>query len=140
MGRYITASGDYSTAMGHETTASGWGSTAMGVSTTASEWASTAMGYDTTASGTGSVALGYNVQALGDATVVLGRNMICSDANMVCVNDLNVAGAFYPRRLNQSAQPAPASKELLVWRDTDDGKVYLVYSDPDSGALKVELT
>lgn len=43
-------------------------------------------------------------------------------------------------RDNQSAQPTPATGELLVWRDSDDGKVYLVYTDATSGGKKVELT
>jgi hypothetical protein len=46
---------------------------------------------------------------------------------------------FLPRRVSQSAQPTPASGELLIWRDSDDNKVYLVYNDPDAGVKKVEL-
>jgi len=50
------------------------------------------------------------------------------------------AGVFKPRRVSQSAQPTPADNELLVWRDTDDDKTYLVYDDPDVGTRKVEMT
>jgi hypothetical protein len=42
----------------------------------------------------GSIALGYNVQALGEATVTLGKDIICSDPNTVCVNDLNAANGI----------------------------------------------
>ena len=45
-----------------------------------------------------------------------------------------------PKRTNQSAQPTPISGEIRVWRDTDDGKVYLIYNDPTGGVKKVEMT
>ena len=47
---------------------------------------------------------------------------------------------FIIRRVSQAAQPTPATGELLLWRDTDDDKTYLVYTDTDVGARKVELT
>jgi hypothetical protein len=47
---------------------------------------------------------------------------------------------FYPVRIAQSVQPTPDTGELIVWRDTDDGKVYLVYNDTDSGVKQVEMT
>jgi len=55
--------------------------------------------------------------------------------------DLSFAGSagFYPVRLAQSAQPTPDTGELILWRDTDDGKVYLVYNDADSGVKQVEM-
>ena len=46
---------------------------------------------------------------------------------------------FLPRRVSQADQPVPASGEILIWRDTDDDKTYLVYTDPDLGARTVEL-
>ena len=49
------------------------------------------------------------------------------------------SAAFYPRRVAQAAIPTPAVGELLIWRDTDDGKVYLVYNDTDTGVKHVEL-
>lgn len=56
--------------------------------------------------------------------------------------DLSFAGsaAFLPPRVSQSAEPTPDSGALLVWRDTDDDKTYLVYNDPDVGVRKVEMT
>jgi hypothetical protein len=55
--------------------------------------------------------------------------------------DCATNGAYLkPRRLSQSAQPTPASGEVLVWRDSDDDKTYVVYNDPDEGVRKVEMT
>ena len=59
VGGGTTASGSYSTAMGAFTIASSDSSTAMGRSTTASGLYSTAMGTDTTASAYSSTAMGY---------------------------------------------------------------------------------
>lgn len=55
--------------------------------------------------------------------------------------DVSFSGTagFYPVRLAQSTQPTPGTGELVVWRDTDDGKVYLVYNDADSGVKQVEM-
>ncbi len=50
------------------------------------------------------------------------------------------AAYLKPRRVSQSAQPTPDTGEILMWRDTDDDKTYLVYNDPGVGARKVELT
>ncbi|MHC4645065.1 MAG: hypothetical protein ACYTBJ_06170 [Planctomycetota bacterium] len=58
----------------------------------------------------------------------------------VTISNLAVTGAFTPRRVRQSAQPVPAAGELLVWSDSDDNKVYLVYTDATAGGVKVELT
>lgn len=44
------------------------------------------------------------------------------------------------RRLSQSGQPTPDEGELIIWRDSDDNKTYLVYEDPDEGTRKVEMT
>lgn len=49
-------------------------------------------------------------------------------------------GYFKPRRVSQSAEPTPDTGELLVWRDTDDDKTYLVFEDGDVGTRKIELT
>lgn len=50
------------------------------------------------------------------------------------------AGYIKLRRLSQSAEPTPDVGELLLWRDTDDDKTYLVYEDVDLGGRKIELT
>ena len=52
----------------------------------------------------------------------------------------NGSAEFHPPRVAQSAIPTPSVGELQVWRDTDDGKVYVVYNDTDSGVKSVELT
>jgi hypothetical protein len=49
-------------------------------------------------------------------------------------------GYLKPRRVSQAARPVPDTGELLVWRDTDDDKTYLVYEDPDVGTRQVEMT
>ena len=48
-------------------------------------------------------------------------------------------GYLKPRRLSQSAQPTPDVGELLIWRDSDDSKTYLVYNDTTEGVRKVEM-
>lgn len=55
--------------------------------------------------------------------------------------DLSFVGTagFYPVRIAQATQPAPDTGELVVWRDTDDGKIYLVYNDADSGVKQCEM-
>jgi len=44
-----------------------------------------------------------------------------------------------PRRVRQAAQPTPDSGELLVWSDSDDDSVHLVYEDADAGTVEVVL-
>ena len=53
---------------------------------------------------------------------------------------------FTNRRVNQSAEPISGTGstqidvgEQIIWRDTDDGKVYLMYNDINSGVKKIEL-
>jgi hypothetical protein len=64
--------------------------------------------------------------------------------------DMSFAGSagFYPRRISQSAAPAAGTGatqidtgELVIWQDTDDDKVYLVFNDPNAatGIKSVEL-
>jgi len=66
-----------------------------------------------------------------------------SDGNL----SFNGAAGFYPRRISQSAEPVNGTgatqidvDELLVWRDPDDNKTYLVYNDTDEGVRKAEMT
>ena len=73
-----TASGNYSTAMGHQTTASGYASTAMGEGTTASGSRSTAMGHQTTASGNYSTAMGYYTTASISYSTAMGHQTTAS--------------------------------------------------------------
>lgn len=48
-----------------------------------------------------------------------------------------LAAAF--NRVNQASEPTVPSGQFQMWRDTDDGKVYLIFNDPTSGQKKVEL-
>lgn len=57
-----------------------------------------------------------------------------------------VGERFYPRRLNQAAEPGAGlgatqidTGELLIWRDSDDGKIYIVYNDADTGIVSAEI-
>ena len=59
----------------------------------------------------------------------------------------NGTAGFYPRRINQSSQPASGTGstqidtgEMIIWRDSDDGKIYYIYNDSSSGIKKIELT
>lgn len=108
---------------------------------------------------TGSKTLTFN--AASDASIVWNETSINLGAaatfgdggttNFVLVSatgDLSFAGSagFYPRFLTQSAEPAAGTgatqcdtSELLVWKDSDDSKVYLCFND--GGTIKkVELT
>ena len=70
-------------------------------------------------------------------------NYFGGDVQMAAAKSVDCAtngGYLKPRRVSQSAQPTPDTAELLVWRDTDDNKTYLVYEDPDVGTRKVEMT
>ena len=53
---------------------------------------------------------------------------------------LEFTDEIHPARESQAAQPTPTVGELLLWRDTDDDKTYLVYNDTDVGVRQVELT
>lgn len=44
-----------------------------------------------------------------------------------------------PKRTAQADEPTGEVGKLEIWRDTDDGKVYLIYNDTDSGQKKIEL-
>jgi hypothetical protein len=55
--------------------------------------------------------------------------------------DFNKKGGYLKmRRIRQAAQPTPVSGELLIWSDSDDDTVWLVYNDEDAGGVKVQLT
>jgi len=55
--------------------------------------------------------------------------------------DCYTNGAYLkPRRVSQSAIPTPDANELMIWRDSDDSKTYLVYNDVDEGVRSVEMT
>lgn len=53
---------------------------------------------------------------------------------------------FYPRRITQSAEPVTGTGatqidtgELIIWRDPDDNRTYLVYNDTDEGVRLSEM-
>lgn len=49
------------------------------------------------------------------------------------------SGYIKVRRISQSAMPIPQVGEILMWRDIDDDRTYLVYEDPDVGTRSVRL-
>lgn len=51
----------------------------------------------------------------------------------------NYVDTYGPKRYNQSAEPILNDREMCIWRDTDDAKVYLIYKDEISGQKKVEM-
>ena len=75
-----------------------------------------------------------------------GSDIINVDANgLVNVGELSANG-FYPRRITQATIPAAGTgatqidtAEFMVWRDSDDGVVYLVYNDTTSGIKSIAL-
>ena len=84
--------------------------------------------------------------------LTIAANTLSAVAGMLTINthvqvaaaqalDCATNGAYLkPRRLSQSAQPTPDTGELLIWRDSDDNKTYMVYEDADGGTRKVEMT
>jgi|GEM_PF-6008398 len=71
-----------------------------------------------------------NVDTAGSVTVAASKS----------IDAYTNSGYVKVRRVSQAAQPAAQEGELLIWRDTDDDKTYLVIQDADVGARKVELT
>lgn len=87
----------------------------------------------------------FNADPSSQELYLHAQTQIGYNGNYTQINDngdISFAGTagFYPVRLAQAAQPTPDTGELVVWRDTDDGKVYLVYNDTDSGVKQVEMT
>jgi len=72
----------------------------------------------------------FEISRAGDITMIAAKS----------VDAYTNAGYIKLRRLSQSAEPTPQTGEILLWRDTDDDKTYLVYEDPDVGGRKIELT
>lgn len=72
------------------------------------------------------------------AAVEIKADMIIDAAKDV---DCHTNGAYLkPRRVSQSTIPTPDANELMIWRDSDDNKTYLVYNDEDEGVRSVEMT
>ena len=68
--------------------------------------------------------------------------LVKSDLIMGAGYDLDcfTNGAYFkPRRVSQAAEPTPDLNELLIWIDTDDNKMRLVYNDSVAGVLSVEV-
>jgi len=67
---------------------------------------------------------------------------IPKDGGIVPSGNVDLAtnnAVFLPRRIRQAAEPVPAAGEMLIWSDSDDDSVWLVYSDADGGVVTVQL-
>jgi hypothetical protein len=96
-----------------------------------------ASGIDLSLSSTGTLETDTIDSASGSGITFDDDLELASGKSVDCATN---GGYFKPRRLSQSAQPTPETGEMLVWRDSDDNKTYLLYNDSDEGARKVELT
>lgn len=103
---------------------------------------STSLIYGKFASAAADQWLRINGEILGSDGAKLGDGGTTNYLNVSATGDVTFAGSagFYPVRLSQSAQPTPDTGELIIWRDPDDNKTYLVYQDTVEGTRKVELT
>jgi len=103
MGYHSTASGIYSVAMGDNTNASGFASTAMGYYTTASQQMSTAMGSQTTASGQFSTAMGLSTIASGVLSTAIGSSTKASGGVSIATGSQTVASGDYSTAMGRNA-------------------------------------
>ncbi len=72
-----------------------------------------------------------------------GDAAIGGDATIAAAKSFDAyanSGYVKLRRVSHADQQVAIEGELLVWRDPDDGKTYLIINDADEGARKVELT
>lgn len=44
------------------------------------------------------------------------------------------------RRISAATEPAMPVGQLVIWHDSTNSKVYVVYNDPTESQVKVELT
>lgn len=97
--------------------------------------------YGTMATAAADQWLRVNGQIRGSVGAKIGDGGSTNYLSISATGDVTFAGSagFYPVRLSQSAQPTPDTGELVVWRDPDDNKTYLVYQDTTEGTRKVEL-
>lgn len=163
----LEASGLGSVALGYAAGGShkaiGAGSIALGTNCQANAIGTIAIGYEVLATGLYSLAIGKGFTNSTASTIKLGINagdLTISATEMLwngtaklgdgggtnylqinATGDVTFAGSagFYPVRIAQADEPNADTGELIIWRDTDDGKIYLIYNDTDSGQKKVEL-
>jgi formylglycine-generating enzyme required for sulfatase activity len=114
----LTASGQYSTALGDNTTATNLASTALGYYTTASGLYSTAMGMATTASGVISTALGYGTIASGLSSTALGAGTVASGADSTALGYRTTASGKVSTALGNNAKAT--NDYSFVWADGQD--------------------
>ncbi|MCZ7555838.1 MAG: tail fiber domain-containing protein [Bacteroidia bacterium] len=121
MGSNITASGNYSTAMGFASTASGSASTAMGSNTTASGDYSTAIGASTTASANTSTAMGYSTIARGSQSTAMGGFADASGFISTAMGNNTYASGDYSTALGRYTTASGISSTAMGSNTTASG-------------------
>ena len=96
------ATGNYSTAMGHNTIASGVYAMALGTTTTASGFNTIAMGNRTTATGISSSAFGHLTDATGDYSTAIGSQTIASGNYSTAMGSQTSASGIYSTAMGRS--------------------------------------
>jgi len=96
------ATGNYSTAMGHNTIASGAYAMAFGTTTIASGFNTIAMGNRTTASGIFSSAFGHLTDATGDYSTAIGGQTIASGNYSTAMGSQTSASGIYSTAMGRS--------------------------------------
>lgn len=100
-----------------------------------------------------STGVGIKTASPDETLQVVGSAKIGDDnTNYIKVEsngDVNFTGTagFYPRRISQAGVPANGVGatqidvgELLIWRDSDNDEIWLVYNDTDAGVVTEQLT
>ncbi len=98
----------------------------------------------------GDTAIGIYSQAdtfmdlFADGGVRIGDSSAGAPTNFVLFGStgnqsFNGTAEFHPPRISQAGEPGLSNGELVIWHDSDDNKVYMVYDDATEGAKKIEL-
>ena len=83
------------------------------------------------------------------AAAIGGNTASANYIDITSTGNMTFAGSagFYPRRVSQSAEPASGTGstqidtgEMIIWHDSDDNSMYLMYNDTTAGIKKVTLT
>jgi len=92
-------------------------------------WRATSNYIYSSAANTLDISAGTTINILQDTFIAAAKDLDC----------YTNGGYFKPRRVSQSTIPTPDANELMVWRDSDDSKTYLVYNDASEGIRSVEM-
>ena len=70
----------------------------------------------------------------------IAQNIHDDNISLSSVKQYEGSLSLYPDRVSSTTQPTPNIGELMIWHDSGNGKVYLLYRDTDEGIKSVELT